>query len=462
MGSRQNGFAVLITVIILSVAAISYTSNMAYLQIMDNLVLGNYYRNSEAFVNAESGINLTLSKLNTVDTANEMLDNLPFVYDTPINSKTSYKVTVTKVASNKLHITSTGRSQDGTASRIVSLQAYYNIAFNIPIAPLSSNGTLQINATDSINDGCGGLTKAACRSPGNIAEKIIINNPNLAAASIESSNIEESPILCNSALSAANNIDENAIFGEQMDQQGHSRFEEVSAQQWGVAASAAGSVFDQVNTIDDMDNASSLFESTFGVVWQDAKEELVSSASVAHIDMNNLITGSCSDQLQSIDDDIDVIYIQGDCNIKQADITTSNIDGNQHFTLGSSDDPKMVFIEGGTFITPENARSTVIGMLYFMPASHDVIDDNGNLVYVDGIKQTLQEQSIDLAGIRVNGALLSEYNCSASNPMKSGNDAQKNLSIRYDKNVLNKLYKQLGMTDSTSNYQIVAGSWRDF
>lgn len=462
MGSRQQGFAILITVIVLSITGIAYTSYMAYLQIMDNLVLANYYRNSEAFVNAESGINLTLSKLNTVDTANEMLDNLPFVYATPINSTTSYQVTVTKVASNKLHITSTGQSQDGTASRIVSLEVYYNIAFNIPIAPLSSNGKLQINATDSINDGCEGLTKAACRSPGNIAEKIIVNNPSLATVNIEDSNNELPSTLCSSTSSEANSIDENAIFGELIDQEGYSRFEEIIAQQWGSAASAAGSVFDQVNSIDDMDNASSLFESTFGVAWQDAKDELASSASVAHINMNNSITGSCSEQLQSIDDDIDIIYIQGDCNIKQDDIATSNIDGNQHFTLGSADTPKIVFIEGGTFITPPNAASTVIGMLYLMPATHDVIDDDGNLIYVDGIKQTKQDQSVDLAGIRVNGALLSGYNCSASNTIDSSNDVHKNLSIRYDKNVLNKLYKQLGMTDSTSHYQIVSGSWRDF
>jgi|GEM_PF-2213533 len=462
MRSRQRGFAILITVIVLSLAGIAYTSNMAYLQIIDNLVLGNYYRNSEAFVNAESGINLTLSKLNTVDSANEMLDNLPFIYTTPINSTTSYQVTVAKIASNKLHITSTGQSQDGTASRIVSLEVYYNIEFNIPIAPLSSNGQLQINATDSINDGCEGLTKVACRSPGNIAEKIIINNPNIAAANTEDSNNQLPPTICSSTSSEANNIDENAILGPLMDQEGYSRFQEISAQQWGAAASAAGSVFDQVNSIDNMDNASTLFESTFGVTWQDAKPELTSSTSVAHIDMNNSMASSCFEQLQSIDDDINVIYIQGDCKIKQDDITTSNINGNKHFTLGSYDDPKMVFIEGGTFITPLNARSTIIGMLYFMPTIYDVMDENGNLIYVDGIKQTKQQQSVDLAGIRVNGALLSEYNCSASNRKSNSDDAQKNLSIRYDKNVLNKLYKQLGMTDSSSNYQIVAGSWRDF
>ena len=58
MKKQQQGFAVLTTVIILSIAGIAYTTHMACLQLIDNKVLANYYRSSEAFANAESGVNL--------------------------------------------------------------------------------------------------------------------------------------------------------------------------------------------------------------------------------------------------------------------------------------------------------------------------------------------------------------------------------------------------------------------
>ena len=208
----------------------------------------------------------------------------------------------------------------------------------------------------------------------------------------------------------------------------------------------------------------SAFENTFGITWQDAKDELTSSSQVAHIDMGNLNNGSCSEQLNNLDDLIDIIYITGDCNIKQQH-TSINSAGNKHFTIGSADDPKLIFIEGGSFTALPDTHSAVIGLLYLLPASEAVIDDNGDLVYIDGIKQTAQDISIDLAGIQVNGALLSEYSCSVSSAASNNinnDDSLPPLSIRYDKNVLNQLYKQLGMTDATSNYQLVAGTWRDF
>lgn len=476
MKIKQQGFAILITAIVLSIAGVAYTASMAYLQIIDNQVLGNYYRNSEAFVNAESGINLTLSKLKNVSTATNMLDNLPYIYTASLNATTSYQVTVTQLSSNKLHIISVGHSQDGTASKQVSVQVYYDIAFNIPTAPLSSNGKLQINAADSINDGCEGLTVAECRSPGSIAPQITLSQPSFTLPSTvlaQENNDQPVPDFCLDDSLQGDNIDLSAIYGSLFDQDGLSRFKQINLNQWGSAASASGSVFDQVQPIEDMNSATSLFENTFGITWQDAKGELTSSSQVAHIDMGNLNNGSCSEQLQNVDDLIDIIYITGDCDIKQQH-TSTNSAGNKHFTIGSADDPKLIFMEGGSFTALPNTHSAVIGLLYLLPDSEEVIDENGNLVYIDGIKQTAQDMSIDLAGIQVNGALLSEYSCSVSSAVSdnfnsdnfnnnfNNNNSLPPLSIRYDKNVLNQLYKQLGMTDATSNYQLVAGTWRDF
>ena len=117
MKRKQQGFAILISAIVLSVAGIVYTANMATSQLIDNQVLGNYYRNNEAFVNAESGINLILSKLDTTTIAAEMLNSLPYTYPEVMTSTTPYQVIVADIGSNKIQITSTGQSQDATSSR---------------------------------------------------------------------------------------------------------------------------------------------------------------------------------------------------------------------------------------------------------------------------------------------------------------------------------------------------------
>ena len=453
MNTRQKGFSVLTLTIILSVASVLYTTKMARTQLIDNLVLGNYYRNSEAFVNAESGINLVLSKLNSVDIASQMLRNLPFTYPAIMTPTSAYQVTITKLEYGKLSITSIGKSQDRSASRKISLQVRYTTDFNVPISPLSSNGKLNLDSTSTINDGCEGVEKADCRSPGNISEQLIVSQPGIAQEETEA---------CRGNALQANNVDESAFYGATIDENGDSRLKEINNNEWGSAASSEGSIFDQVGPIEDMDNAGSLFESTFGVTLEAGKDELGSSGEVERIDMTVTDAISCSEQLHDIGDDTTIIYIKGDCNIDSNDASHRNAFDNNRFTIGSPEHPKMIFIEGGTFTTQPNTGASVIGVLYLLPKEYNVIDENGEIVYIDGEKQTYQDQSVDMGGIRVNGALLSEYNCSADSYDTTNQGTKQHFSARYDKRILNELYNQLGMTASRSHYQLVAGSWRDF
>lgn len=477
MKKQQHGFAILTTVVVLSIAGISYTTHMAYLQLIDNKVLANYYRNSEAFANAESGVNLILSKLTTVDIAVEMIDSLPYIYNTESTSATPYQVTVSELTPNKLHVSSIGHSTDGSALRTISLEVYYYIDFDTPIAPLLSNGKLKINASDSINDGCGGLSPSECKAPGNIAQKVIISQPATNQSLVNVSNpIGESntqvSTLCSAIIlnpdnsSNNNNINLNAIHGQLTDEEGGNRVKEIINNQWGAAASITSPIFDGLTAIDNTANAGSLFESTFGTTWENMKEKLAYSESVAHIDMTNLNSATCSEELNNVNADINIIYIKGNCIIDPLDTSSSKASNitfnNNYFTIGSTDNPKMVFLEGGTFIAPANTISSVVGMLYLIPATHDVVDINGNAVYIKGIRQLEQDQDINLAGIQVNGSLLSEYSCTASTIENSNNNSNQNFSTRYDKHVLNSLYKQLGMEPSESHYQLVAGTWRDF
>ena len=424
---------------------------MAGTQLIDNLVLGNYYRNSEAFVNAESGINLVLSQLNSVDIASQMLRNLPFTYPATMTATSRYQVTISKLKYGKLAITSIGKSQDRSASREISLQVRYTTDFNVPISPLSSNGKLNIESTATINDGCEGVGKADCRSPGNISEQLIVSQPRA---------VQEETEACRGDV--LQSVDESAFYGSIIDEDGDSRLKEINNNEWGAAASSEGSIFDQVGPIEDMNNAESLFESTFGITLEAGKDELRSSGEVERIDMTVTDAISCSEQLHDIGDDTTIIYIKGDCNIDSNDASHRNAFENKRFTIGSPDHPKMIFMEGGTFTTQPNTGASVIGVLYLLPGEYNVIDENGEVVYIDGEKQTYQDQSVDMGGIRVNGALLSEYNCSADSYDTTNQRTKQYFSTRYDKKILNELYNQLGMTASTSHYQLVEGSWRDF
>ena len=125
-----------------------------------------------------------------------------------------------------------------------------------------------------------------------------------------------------------------------------------------------------------------------------------------------------------------------------------------------------MFLEGGTFITQPNTGASVIGMLYFLPGLTDKLDADGNPVAdPDNEGETLQVemQDVDMGGIRVNGAVLSDYNCSHDGYDKTDTTGTKqHFSARYDKTVLNKLYEHTGSVALDSGYSFVEGSWRDF
>ena len=426
---KQKGFAVLTTVIILSVAGIIYTLNMAHSQLIDNRILGNIFRNNEALVHAESGINLILNKLSHLNTAEDILNHLPFTYPEMLSDTNDYQILVKYVDDTdeqQLLITSMGYSQDKTATKTVSLKVERIEVFDIPVSALSSNGMLKINSKGNINTGCEGLAKADCRSPGNIAEQAVLNQ-----VSSESNDNE----LCVS--------DEN-------DSLLTYDVKNIVNQEWGEATSFAGTLFDGVTEISE---PNSLFQRTFGISLNDAKQVLAFSDKVASVDMTDSPILSCSEQLNAIDPDISVIYIKGDCEI-EAD--------SEHFTIGTSSEPKMIFFEGGSFSTQANTGVSVNGLLYFIPSTQDVLDENGEPLYIDGVKQTIEQQSIDMSGIRINGALLSEYNCSHNESDKDNNANTQHFSVRYDKTVLNTLYSQLELVASATHYQMVAGSWKDF
>lgn len=456
MDNKHRGFAVLTIVMVLSIASIAYTTNMAYLQLMDNKVLSNYYTNSEAFINAESGINLVLNKLTSPINAHEMLSQLPFTYSTPDHLSLTYEVSVTSLTNNKLAISSTGYSSDKSALRIISLEVYYDVDFDLPNAPLLSNGRLSLNSTDTINDGCEGVPPDECLSPGNIADNIVTSQPDVSLN-------EQNLALCPDNKG----VEEQAVYGELVDVEGASRIQEVKQQQWGNAASFSNAIFDQISPIDDIKNSRSLFESTFAVTWADAKQHFIESEQVAYIDMRYGNAMDCSHQLSQLEETISIIYIEGDCQISPLDVASSPLSGEQHFTVGSTESPKMVFMEGGTFIAPQDTQSTVIGMLYLLPDSETLIDSSDHLLSQDGLQQSSQQlnqqQAVNLSGITVNGALLSEYSCSYTQSLEGGNGlTSDDLSVRYDKQVLKTLYQKIAVLPSASHYQLVAGTWRDF
>lgn len=438
IGFKQKGFAVLITVMMLSVIGLLYALNMAHSQLIDNRILGNVFRNNEALANAESGVHLILNKLSHIKTAEQIVQNLPFTYSDQQAEEEHYQVAVNGLGNTQLQITSTGYSQDKTAIKVVSLQVQRIDVFDIPVTAVSSNGQLKINPKGVIDTGCEGLDKESCHSSDNVADQAVISQtPSEKNGSSFCRNDLQSPSLTYTV-------------------------KHIVGQQWGKATSFVGTLFEQIRKIDDTDKAASLFQSTFGIHLNDAKDTLTFSNKVANIDMTTFNSLDCSEQLRSLDDDINIIYIKGDCNIDVKDSAYNDSPDTKHFAIGSIKKPKMVFFEGGTFIKQPDIHVSINGMLYFIPATHDLLSENGDFIYIDDVKQTVTDQIIDMSGIRVNGALLSEYNCSHNENDKNKTATMQHFSIFYDKTILNTLYGKLGMIALTSYYQLVIGSWRDF
>ncbi|WP_019616276.1 hypothetical protein [Psychromonas ossibalaenae] len=444
---REQGFAVLISAVLLTLACITFTANMVAIQLIDNQVIGNYYRNSEAFVNAESGINLILSKLDNPVIAKDMLVELPYSY---LSSAEHYSVQVTQLNANTLEITSSGLSMDDSAKRTIHLQVNYSLDYNVPAAPLSADGKLNLDASATVNDGCEGLGINECLSPGNIADVMLLSNPGAETEPSELCSGDEGNI-------GSNLFADNIFYGDSKDRVID------NGGDWGKAVVPAGiNIFGTLIT--GVDGApDNLFEATFAIERNDTNMQIIKNYA-ADIDMTVEGAVSCSEQLKDVSDEDEVIYIQGDCNIEQNNASQSVTSENKRFTVGSAVHPKMVFIEGGSFITQPNSGVSVIGMLYFLPAKHAAVDADGDFIVDEyGNELLVEELSVDMGAVRVNGALLSDYKCSADGYDKTDSKGTKqHFSVRYDRTVLNLLYSQLGMPASDSGYQQVEGSWRDF
>ena len=460
---KNKGFVVLLSTMLLSVAAISLTTNMAGTQLIDNQVMANYYRSSEAFINAESGVHMILSQ---IDKSSSLLAFLPLSYRPSDNH---YTVDVERVNKNTVAISSSGRSKDGSAQRTIQLQIYHQVSYNVPKSALSSNGKLNLDATTIINNGCEGLNAEQCNSPGNLAKYSLISAP---------SNETQQTDLCTGTSLGENLIEDGVFSGENNNIQIIGEEKNITDKEGNALIDAfgdkiteltswsyeqpAGSVFYDLPSGEHL-SPSTLFESTFGVNREAGIDALQVSSDVVTIDTQRNGAASCSKQLLNIDKEISTIYIKGDCKIEESDTFKSITSGNNRFTIGSVDYPKQVFIEGGHFITEANIDTSIIGMLYFLPGKHPAVDENNQLVLnEDGETVLVEDNSIEMNGIRVNGALLSDYNCSYAGNQGDNLNNNVNFSVRYDKTVLNKLYKNIGSVVVNSGYSIIEGSWRDF
>lgn len=451
----NSGFAVLTVSLLLSLACIAFTANMASAQLIDNKVIANYYRNNEAFINAESGIHLVLSQ---IDQSSTMLENLPITYHP---AESSYSVTVSQLNKNSIQINSLASSLDGSAQREIQLQVYYEFSYNLPKAALSSNGKLNLAATATVNNGCEGLSAANCSSAANIAEYQLTSNP---------SNETQATELCTGGRLGENLIEESALYSGNADD----NFLTIGKQQeivdsYGNTQTVSvkwpnnipvGSTFYGLEVAENLSPVT-LFESTFGVTRAIGVNALQASAEVAVIDMNDGSAISCSQRLAVISDDVSTLYIKGDC-----DIDSNNLTENKRFTIGSVDNPKLVFIEGGTFTSLPDTGASVIGILYFIPGLTDKLDSAAMPILdpdSEGQYQQVEQQSIDISGIRVNGAVLSDYNCSHDSYDRANTaELKQHFSARFDKTVLNRLYRNINRVAIDSGYSFVEGSWRDF
>lgn len=447
----EQGFAILTSTILLSIASIMFTVNMASSQLVDNQIIGNYYRNNEAFANAESGINFVFAQLDDTVIATTMLVDLPFQYTSTTHH---YSINVEEVHANKIKITSVGTSMDGTAKREVKVDVDFFLHYPIPAAALSTNGKLNLDDSALVNDGCEGLARDSCGGSGNVAEQMLVSNPDNEG--------DDSDELCAGGQVGSNIVADGVLKGESKPKtidkitapDGSERYD------WGKVSMLPESKVGGLSSDENM-VANSLFEATFGIEMNQANLDYLWD-NVASIDMT--LGGDCSEMLKNVRNEDEIIFIKGDCEISQYYAEQSKTSENKVFTIGSTNLPKLVFIEGGTFVTAPNTRTAVVGMLYFLPGKHDRVDEEGSILYgEDGIAIQVEDSSIDMGGINVNGALLSEYKCSHDGYDKTdNNETKQHFSVRFDKQILSELYSQIGIGATGSYYRFSKGTWRDF
>jgi hypothetical protein len=447
----EQGFVILTSSILLSIASIMFTTNMASSQMVDNQIIGNYYRNNEAFSNAESGINFVFAQLDDTVMAAAMLADLPFQY---VSTTHHYNIRVEEIYANKVKIVSVGTSIDGTARREINVEVDYFLNYPIPLAALSANGKLNLDDSALVNDGCEGLAMDSCIGSGNVAEQMLVSNPD-----IEDDVYDE---LCAGGQVGINIVADGVLKGESE----LKKIDKITAEDgsdrydWEKVTILPGSKMGGLSSDENM-LASSLFEATFGIEMNQANLDNLWD-NTASIDM--AFGGECAEMLNNVRSEDEIIFIRGDCEISQYYATQSKTSENKVFTIGSTKFPKLIFIQGGTFITAPNTGIAVVGMLYFLPGKHDRVNEQGNILYgEDGIAIQVEDSSIDMGGINVNGALLSEYKCSHDGYDKTDkNGTKQHFSVRFDKQVLSELYSQMGMGAIGSYYRFSSGTWRDF
>jgi len=493
--NKQQGFAVLTSAVLLSIAGIIFTTNMASSQLVDNQIIGNYYRNNEAFANAESGMNFVLSQLDDVALAEALIsglnDNNPTIITSVANH---YQVNVFKTHSSKITIISSGTSMDATATRDIQLEIDFFTYFPIPDAALKAN-KVSADETVLLSPGCGAVDDNDCLAKGNIAENTVISNP-------KNETFVTDPCTGGDSYLGENKISVEAIYGTHTQEDIESGFytgDTVKVlgegENWTSDVPKGSTVFGiDVNSA-VIDNPETLFEATYGIAM-DGDEDSDGTSNLQELKNYAVeIDGeNCSEELQDVSDEDDVIFITGDCDIEQYYAEQSVSSENKVLTIGSADNPKLVFIEGGTFVNAPNTGSVVNGMLHFLPSalvegntltnldgSHTysgtfdengmLVDEHGNFLNLDG--ETIDEEdavsnsdfvSIDMGGATVNGAMLSDYGCSHDGYDDSDSTGTKqHFSAHFDKLLLTTLYEKMGGDNMlTSGYRLASGTWRDF
>jgi len=394
-------------------------------QLVDNQVVGNYYRNNEAFVNAESGIHFALSQLALPTTTDPLPTGLPVIYERRAHadfievslptdlSSVVEGVQFTQVtmieSSNGVQITSRGTSVDGSAKKVMTLEVEPYFNFPIPTAAISSNGKLNLGTNVSVINGC--ETSDDCLASGNVAENSLLTNPEN----------EGNDYFCSGGSIRENVIADNILKGNKSVKT-IAPISGIADYDWGEATYPDGTEVFGITANTDL-NSRSLFEKTFGMEMTQTNLDALRSSAV---EVNEASTENCNDTLAGLDDTNSFVFIKGNCHLSSY----------TEVVIGTAEHPKLVIIEGGIFDTPVS----IVGMLYFLPET----DTDGALIDTD----------INLNNIDVTGALLTEHKCSQS--------AVNPLSVRYDKTVLEKLYASLDIEMLASGYQLVVGTWKDF
>lgn len=487
---KQQGFAVLTSAILLSVAGIVFTANMVSSQLVDNQIIGNYYRNNEAFANAESGINFVLSQLDDQNLAERLHKRL---YDsakgeiTDLYPDNHYSVTVSGSASN-ITIKSTGTSMDGSATRLIQLDVETYVNFTIPESPIGVNGKINFYKFNSGNSGCDGLDAVDCLADGNIAETIIKSDPAIEGKATDDCSGWDS----NADSYNKNSVDMSSSSGDSIDSTGG----------WESNVKSGSTIFGISVDDDVIDDPQSLFEATYGIELSEENIDKIKDYT-AVVEINGEF---CDEKLQDVGNEDYVIFITGDCEISNSYAEQSVSSENKTLTIGSVDHPKLVFIEGGTFITAPNTGAKVMGMLHLLPSTLVEQDEDGNDVLtdfsgvvveglyfneneqlvklVDGVEEFVDTEgdfvreailksdlvTVDMNGITVSGALLSEYKCTYSGRTTESQDendhgqedTKEHFSAYYDKLLLGTLYSEMNQDSISSGYRLVTGTWRDF